>query len=360
MKHFLTPCLCSVLLWVGAVPAPAQEKDSALWERAMKIHGEAIVIDAHAHAQLFDSPEPHSLDLGHKTENSQIDFVTMEEGGVDAVFMSMPLRGEASRNKGSKAILESIEHVRRQLDEYSTLGELALTAVDLKRIHDRGKRAVVLCVEERNVLERRIGTLEVYDRHGIRMITLNDHRDDAIAVPDSGDSVNSHLSEFGLQVVQEMNRLGMLIDVTHLSDSLQLEIIEKSKDPIVASHSCVRALHDKPRNVPDPILEAIADRGGIVAITFHSNHLSPKPIPPRVEVDVLIDHIDHAVRVAGIDHIALGSDFGGRGGPIGLETAEGFPLISYHLLKRGYKAEEIKKILGGNLLRVLEEIREPS
>jgi membrane dipeptidase len=187
----------------------------------------------------------------------------------------------------------------------------------------------------------------------------------------------------------------MLIDITHVPDRLQREIIEESKAPLMASHSCVRALHDKPRNIPDDILKAIADKGGVVAITFFSGHLSKdfteqsaqadaeyetekaklekkfgddkaeldrrlrdleaELAPKKVAIDLVIDHIDHAVKIAGIDHVGIGSDFGGDTLPSGLEDARGFPLITYHLLKRGYSGDDIKKILGRNLLRVLEE-----
>jgi membrane dipeptidase len=193
-----------------------------------------------------------------------------------------------------------------------------------------------------------------------------------------------------------MNRLGMLIDITHCPDRLQKDILKTSQVPIIASHSVVRALHDIGRNIPDDILRAIAAKGGVVCMTFYCGHLSeeytekvqkPRQIfnkeqkrlrteykndpdklneklmaldkkifPPGVDIEILIDHMDHAVKVAGVDHVGLGSDFGGIHNPVGLETAAGFPLITYHLLKRGYKEEDVKKILGGNLLRVFGEV----
>jgi membrane dipeptidase len=246
-------------------------------------------------------------------------------------------------------------------------------------------------------LEGHTVLLEAYYKMGVRLITIGHTKIDPIAETDSEDAGESGLSRFGKEVVREMNRLGMLIDITHVSDNLQLSIIEESKVPVIASHSCVRTLNDRPRELPDGILKELAKKGGAIMITFHSAHLSSeyavrhndafgkfnaekKKLEEKfkdneaelakqfkilierifskgVDIELLIDHIDHAVKVAGIDHVGLGSDFiSGVGAPIGLETAAGYPLITYHLLKRGYKEEDIKKILGGNLLRVFYEV----
>lgn len=376
--------------------APALEQDDALWKKARRIHDEALVIDAHAHAQMFSAPDPHALDLGHPTENSQIDFVTMKQGGLDAVFMAMPLRGEADRDNPSKGIFDSIERVRQQVGQYSNLAEIALSPSDVQRIHKSGKRSVLLSTEFPGHLEGNIENVEPYYSQGVRSFTLTS---DQLLRSDTGDQEEG-LSEFGRDVIKEMNRLGMLIDISHAEDPQQLAVVRESKAPIVASHSCVRALYGKPRNISDEILKAIAERGGVVAITFSSYHLSKayseqtqkaevdyeaaraqlekelegneeelkaklselrsRLFPKRVSIDVLMDHIDHAVRIAGINHVGIGSDFGGNNIPIGLETAEGLTLVTYHLLKRGYKEEDIKKILGGNLLRVFEEVQNVS
>jgi membrane dipeptidase len=384
-----------LLLSVFSTAAAAQTPDDPLWEKALQIHDEAIVMDAHAHANLFSVPEPSPLNLGKKTGESQIDFPTMKEGGLDAVFMALPLRGDADRNDPPKGIAKSAESVRSHLGQYSNLAELALSAADVRRIHATGKRAVLLSIESQGYTGGKTDTLDALYEKGIRSITLSHSRFDRIAESDTEDAGDNGLSKFGRSVIKTMNRLGMLIDITHIPDRLQREIIEESKAPVMASHSCVRALHDKPRNIPDDILKAIAEKGGLVAVTFFSGHLSKEfteqaskadakfetekakleekfgddkaeldrrlrdleaeLAPPKVEIDLVIDHIDHAMKVAGVDHVGIGSDFGGDTLPIGLEDASGFPLITYHLLKRGYSGDDIKKILGGNLLRVLEE-----
>jgi membrane dipeptidase len=206
------------------------------------------------------------------------------------------------------------------------------------------------------------------------------------------------LSQFGIEVIKEMNRLGLLIDITHISDGLQREALQISKAPVMASHSCVRALNNIPRNVPDNILKLIKKNGGAIMVQFSSLYLSPeyyqkyqairenyliirqslykkyaddkqtlfqrllehdvKYRTPAVDIELLLDHIDHAVKIAGIDHVGLGSDFIREVNARGLEDPEGYVLITYNLLKRGYSEENIKKILGENLLRILQEVQD--
>lgn len=374
----------------------AQEVDKEMWEKAQKLHEEAIVIDAHAHSMIYLYLTSHFLDLGNKTGKSQTDFVTMKEGGVDTVFLALPLPGDIGSGNTSKEIMDDIELVREEVEKYSHLASVAATPKDIRKIHDAGKRGVVFSIEYSGTLEGHPKTLEAYYQKGVRLITIAHDKIDRIADSETEDAGESGLSQYGKAVIAEMNRLGMLIDVTHCTDRLQTDIIRESKVPIIASHSVTRALHNIDRNIPDDILKAIADKGGVVCMTFYCGHLSkeyaekvqePRQIfnkertklreelkdnpeelnkklialekkifPPGVDIEVLIDHIDHAVKVAGADHVGLGSDFGGTHNPVGLETAAGYPLITYHLLKRGYKGRDIKKILGGNLLRVFEEV----
>ena len=378
--------------------AGAEEVDKDLWEKALKIHEKAIVIDAHAHPMIHLYMTSHYLNLGNKTGKSQTDFVTMKEGGVDTVFLSLPIAGDMGGQGTTKEIMEDIEVIREEVEKNSRLAAIAATPSDIRKIHEAGKRAVVLSIEYPGNLEGHPETLELYYKKGIRQITIAHDKVERIANSDKEDAGESGLSRYGREVVGEMNRLGMVIDVTHCTDRLQKDILEESEVPIIASHSVTRALHDIDRNIPDDILEAIAEKGGVVCMTFYCGHLSKeytdkvrkprqmfneeqeklreelkddpdklneelmaldkKIFPPGVDIEVLIDHFDHAVKVAGIDHVGIGSDFGGIHNPIGLETAAGYPLITYHLLKRGYAEEDIIKILGGNLLRVFEEVQE--
>ena len=383
----------------------AQERDEELWKKAKQLHFDAIVIDAHAHPMtsygINPDATPDNLDLGKKTELSSIDFITMKEGGLDAAFFSIPLLNNINEKTQKKRIMDDLALMRNHVDKYSSLAEIALTPSDIRRIHDSGKRAVLFGIESRDCLEGHTALLEAYYKAGARMITIGHTKIDPIADTDKEDAGDSGLSRFGKDVIHEMNRLGMLIDITHVPDNLQLSIIAESKAPVIASHSCVRALNDRPREIPDEILKELAKKEGAIMITFHSAHLSreyaarhnkafekfntekkkleeklkdnkaelvkqlkvlkAKTFAKGVDIELLIDHIDHAVKVAGIDHVGLGSDFiAGIGSPVGLETAAGYPLITYHLLKRGYTGEEIKKILGGNLLRVFSEVQNNS
>jgi membrane dipeptidase len=398
-KSFIV--LSALMFLFIVLSIPAQEKDEELWKKARKIHFDAIVIDAHAHPMTSQgmTPDavPDNLDLGKKTEYSCVDFITMKEGGLDAAFFSIPLLNDLNPGNPTKRILDDIVLVRSHVDKYSNLAEIALTPSDIRRIHNSGKRAVLFGIESANCMEGHTVLLEAYYNMGVRLITIAHTKTDSIADTDSEEAGGSGLSRFGKDVVREMNRLGMLIDITHVPDNLQLSIIEESRAPVIASHSCVRVLNDRPREMPDGILKELAKKGGGIMIAFHSAHLSSeyatrhneafgkfntekrkleekfkdnkaelakqfKILRDRiftkgVDIELLIDHIDHAVKVAGIDHVGLGSDFiSGVGGPIGLETAAGYPLITFHLLKRGYEAEDIKKILGGNLLRVFNDV----
>ena len=391
----------TLLIWTLSVSIlttlSAQDIDKDLWQKAMKIHNDAIVMDAHAHALLFGVGRRDQLDLGKKDGKSQIDFISMKEGGLDALFLSVPLPGDKDAGNSSKKILDDVRLIRQQIETYGELAELALTPGDIRKNHALGKRAIVFSTEYPRCLEGHSAMLDAYYAGGIRMITLSTDSVDQIAesVDDAGG--NEILSPYGREVIGKMNRLGMLIDITHTSDDLQKDIIEFSRAPVVASHSCMRSVVDISRNIPDDILQSLAKKGGAVMITFYSGYLSnayraeseridklleaeriklkeqypddpdevdkqvnameEKLAPPKAGIENLIDHIDHAVKVAGADHVGIGSDFGGINVPVGLETAAGFPLITTHLLKRGYTENDIAKIMGGNLLRVFEEVQ---
>jgi membrane dipeptidase len=343
-----------------------QKKDPKLWEKARKIHAEALVLDAHAHPVIGGNNPRIDLELGRKTGKSQVDFITMKEGGLDGLFLALPLVKEEDRDKPVKMILDSIEIIKNHVQKYPQLAEIVLTPAEIRKIHEAGKRAVLLSIEYPDRLGGRIEMVEEYYKRGIRSITITHDEIDRL---ENEGSIEGRLSDFGRDVIEEMNRVGMLIDITHASDKLQLGAIQASRAPVIASHSCMRALYDKPRNISDDMLKAMADKGGAVMVTFASGHLSKEYAekaekegvsPPSVNIEVLIDHIDHAVKTIGADHVGLGSDFVGHVNPVGLETASGLPLITYHLLKRGYSKKDIKKILGGNLLKILERVEEIS
>jgi membrane dipeptidase len=356
MRYVTIVCAPSMLLITFGVLSCAKTSDSTLWERANRIHEEAVVIDAHAH------PKPgaaETLSLGEKKAGFEVDFVTMKEGGLDAVFFSLPvLTSESDARPDSVRILEDARAVADEVERFEGLAEIARSSEDISRIQALGKRAVLLGVESGDPFGGDIGTLERFFDAGIRMVTLSP---EALAapIPGQGDQNDSGLDGFGERVVEEMNRLGVIIDITHTPDSLQLDIIGTSITPVVASHSCTRALNDVPRQMPDSIIRALAERGGVICVTFYPGHISGGYPDQAVTVEDLVDHIDHIVQIAGVDHVGFGSDFlGSENHTVGLESAAGLPAITYSLLQRGYSKEEIEKILGGNLLRVHGAVQE--
>jgi len=337
-----------MLLAVVSFFACSATRDETLRERANSIHQQAVVIDAHAH------PKPsaaETLSLGEKTEAFEVDFLTMKEGGLDAVFFAVPLPGMQSAGLPEPAqILADVEAIADEVERFQDLAEIAQSPDDIARIHALGKRAVLLGVEATDPFGGDIGTLEQMFEAGIRMVTLPS---EPLGTPELP------LDDFGMRIVAEMNRLGMIIDITHTSDRQQMDIIRTSVKPVVASHSCTRALNDIPRQMPDSIIRSLAEEGGAICVTFYPGHISSDYPDSTITIEDLVDHIDHIVRIAGADHVCFGSDFiGGDHHTVGLESAAGLPGITHTLLERGYSQRDIAKILGENLLRVFESVQE--
>ncbi len=326
-------------------------------ELASRIHDEAIVIDAHAHQRMNDAGQ---LNLGEKTGVIEVDFVTMKEGGLDAIFFSVPLMpGESGHIPEPEELLKDIALIHAGVERYKELAELAITPADIRRIHESGKRSVLIGMETQDPFGGDIHVLRQYYDAGLRMITLPHQSISTPADPNSDPDGGLLLNDFGRQIIKDMNRLGMIIDITHTPDSLQLDIIRTSAQPVIASHSCVRALNNVPREIPDSIIQALAEKGGAICVTFFPGHISQKHPDQPVLLEDLVDHIDHIVELVGIDHVGFGSDFlGSEIHTTGLESAADLPSITYQLLKRGYSREDIHKILGGNLLRIFETVQQ--
>jgi membrane dipeptidase len=280
-------------------------------------------------------------------------------------------------------------------EKYSSVFEMAYTADDIIHIREKGKIASLIGIEGGNAIENNLGVLDTYYRLGARYMTLT--LSDTIDWVDSATDVARHggITEFGEQVVVEMNRLGMLVDISHISAEAMSDVLRVSKSPVIASHSSAFALSATPRNIPDDILKSISENEGIVMVNFFPAYLTQEgaeisqlfweyvhylesdpnlsedeinkledkwleehPVP-KCSVDNVVDHIEHIVKTAGIDHVGLGSDFDGiPAGPENLEDVSCFPYITQVLLNRGYKEEAIHKILGGNFLRVFRMAEE--
>jgi len=373
-----------------------QEKiDLQLWEKAMKIHNEAIVVDTHCDTPMVMLER--GLDIGKKSDKNDVDFVRMKEGGLDASFFAAFVSNRLDKKHPAKNALEMIDEIHQQVEKYPDLAEMAYSPRDIRDIHQKGKRAILIGMENGGPIEGSLRILRNFYRLGVRYITLTHNSNNDICDSSSDETAKwNGVSPFGKEVIKEMNRLGMLIDVSHISDKAFWDVLEVSEVPVFASHSCVRSICDSHRNLSDDMIKALAKKGGVIQITFYSGFLDEgfrqkseeirkkiapeikklretykdnqegywdgvfklwkKHSPPPIPIKKLMDHIDHVVKLVGVDYVGLGSDFDGAGSfPRGLEDVSGFPLITYHLLKRGYSETDIKKILGGNFLRVFEK-----
>jgi membrane dipeptidase len=302
----------------------------------------------------------------------------------------------------AKEALELIDEIYRQVEMYPALAKMAYSPNDIVQIHREGKRAILIGMENGGPLEGSLRLLRDFYRLGARYITLTHNNNNNICDSSTAEQPKwNGLSPFGKEVVKEMNRLGMLIDVSHVSDKTFWDVIRESEAPVFASHSCSRTICDVPRNMTDDMIRALANKGGVIQVNFYSNFVDPeysrlaeefeKKMSPEFKklretykndrkaywlevtkiwkaqgpaapgIESLMKQIDYVVKLVGVDYVGLGSDFDGASSyPVGLENVTGYPLITYHLLKRGYKKEDIKKILGGNFLRVFGSVIQTS
>jgi membrane dipeptidase len=386
---------------IAATPLVAPGEDSAnrppvvLTDEARKLHAETLLIDGHndlpwelrqqARGQ-FDK-----LDISKVQKSLQTDIPRLRQGGVGAQFWSVWVPGETSkRGAALSTTIEQIELVKAMIARYPETFELALTVDDIQRIAKTGKIASLIGVEGGYSIEGSIPVLrQLYDM-GARYMTLT--HSDSLDWADSGTDVprSGGLSQFGEEVVREMNRLGMMVDISHVSPDAMKDALRITQAPVIFSHSSARGVADHPRNVPDDVLKLTAENGGVVMVNFFSAFIVPvsaerdvKRMAYRRELDktmidegeieqamkrwdaehgrgergtihTLVDHIDHIVKVAGVDHVGIGSDYDGVSMlPEQLEDVSTYPYITQALLDRGYSADDIRKINGGNLLRVM-------
>jgi len=404
MKTKKTSTAVFIFLFVSFLfSQPSKDIDPQLWKKTLKIHQEAIVIDSHCDTPMVMLRR--GFDIGKKSSQNEVDLIRMKEGGLDAAIFAVFVSNRLDKQHPSINALEMIDEIFNQVEKNSHLAKMAYSSQDIKDIHSTGKRAILMGMENGGPIEGNLRLLRNFYRLGIRYITLTHWNNNNICDASTQEKkLWNGLSPFGKKVVKEMNRLGMIIDVSHISDQSFYDVIKLSRAPVFASHSCVRSLCDTPRNLSDEMIKTLAKNGGVIQINFYSGFLDPiykkkaakirKKIAPKrkklkkkygdnstrywdamvqlwkkypiapPKIEVLINHIDYVVKLVGVDHVGLGSDYDGAGSyPVGLEDVSGYPLITYHLLKRGYKEEDIKKILGGNFLRlfkVVENKKEPA
>ena len=344
--------------------------------RARRLHFSSLVLDTHIDTPLKMMRDPN-YDFGRENDSGHVDLPRLKRGGLDGAFFSIYMPGTVTGPKAVSDSLKTIASVHRLVELYGDDLEFCTSASDVRRAQRRGKFAMLMGMEGGHMIHNSLPILRMYARLGIRYLTLthNVNTDWADSVADS--RVYGGLNELGRDVVKELNRLGVLVDVSHVSDETFWDILEVTEAPVMASHSSCRDLSNHPRNMSDEMIRALAEQGGVIQITFVDQFLDVEhhaareasiqesstggeadaggqPIPP-VNWERIIDHIDHAVQVAGVDHVGLGSDFDGADMPRGMEDVSLLPKITQELLKRGYDEDQIRLILGENTLRILQE-----
>lgn len=341
------------------------------YEDPLVIHENILTIDTHVDTPFYIYMTDPDFDLGERHDPyecaSKVDFPRMKEGGLDAIFFAVFVwqreRTPEGNEDAKEKALDMLNIIHENLERHSELADLALTAKDAYRIEKGGNRAVFIGMENGYPIGNDLTLIETYYDLGVRYVTLcwsmNNDICDSSTDPAGPEHVG--LSDFGKEVVAEMNRLGMIVDVSHISDKAFYDVLEVTTAPVIASHSGARAIHDHPRHLDDAMLKKLAENGGVVHVLFMYVK-EPDLDDPEKKATVadVVDHIDHIVEVAGIDHVGIGSDFDGGGGVVGCFDVSEMPNITMELVNRGYSREEIRKIWGGNFLRVLRAVEKAS
>jgi len=329
----------------------------SLEERVDKLHDTIISIDTHNDfAMSLAFPERRST-----VAKGQVSFEQMKEGRLDAAFFAA-YQGQGPCSEDGREMARYLADsmlcaLHRYARENMDLGEIAYNTDDIRSLKARGKAAMLLSIENAYCLGEDLSLVEHYYNMGVRMIGLTHNGNNDVA-DSCMDSLERHggLSPFGLRVIEEMNRLGMIVDVSHASRKTCLQAVQASSAPIMASHSCVYNLKEIPRNLTDQEILAIASKGGLVQISIGRYFLSFLP-REQVGLSHLIERINYVVKLAGVDHVGIGSDFDGGGGIVGVEDMGKMKAITAALLQEGYTSEDIAKIWGGNVMRLMDAVR---
>lgn len=390
--------LTSALLHLSAdspttKPAPPRGLVT-LTDEARSIHNAGFVFDGHNDVpwrlRELDDLSFRIIDLEKPQKEMHTDIPRLRQGNVGAQFWSAYVPS-STRRKGTavRDTLEQIDVIRRMVEQYPAVFEMAFTADDIPRIRKAGKIASLIGVEGGHSIDNSLGVLRLYHRLGVRYMTLTHSENTDWADSCTDKPRLNGLSKFGEEVVREMNRLGMLVDISHVSADTMRHVLRITRAPIIASHSSAYALADHPRNVPDDVLRLVRKNGGVVMVNFYSGFITPEgarysrrfsqtyrelsaKYPDRKDLRAaldayrkenpfpngslhhVVDHIEHIIKIAGIDHVGLGGDFDGIDRvPRQLEDVSMYPYITQELLNRGHSRDSIHKVLGLNALRVL-------
>jgi membrane dipeptidase len=392
----LSSCLCAGLVFSRRVSA------DDIAERAKKLHFSSIVLDTHDDTtQRFFSKD---FDIGKRNPDGHVDIPRMREGGMNAIFFSIWIDGRIMGPPAVEKALDQIDAVHENVRKYSKDMVLCRTAGEVREAHKQGKIAALIGVEGGHMIGNDIRVLRMFGNLGVRYMTLSHFYNDEWADSSTDKPVHNGLTDFGKDIVREMNRQGIMVDISHVSDKTFYDALEVSKAPLMASHSSCRAICNHPRDMSDEMIKALAAKGGVIQINYERSfidqaykdaydkvsggvvaamekvtkecagdeacvgrkikdmetQMEASGALPRVSWEKIIEHIDHVVKLAGADHVGLGSDFDGATMPDGMEDCSKLPKITEALVRKGYADDDIRKILGGNLLRVMEQTEKVS
>ena len=388
--------LCICLIASAFLPVQRTSGDD-IAERARRLHFSSIVLDTHDDTtQRFFAKD---FDIGKRNPDGAIDVPRMREGGMNAIFFSIWIDGRIMGPPAVQKALDQIDAVHENVNRYSQDLVFCRTAEEVRRAHAQGKLAALIGVEGGHMIGNDIRVLRMFGDLGVRYMTLTHFYNDEWADSSTAKPEHNGLTDFGKDIVREMNRQGIMVDISHVSDKTFYDALEVSKAPLIASHSSCRALCNHVRDMSDDMIKALAAKGGVIQINYEKSFidqgykdaqeklsggvvtlidtlrkecgdaqgcmerkmaaLETQAVAdgklPHVTWQRIVDHIDHAVKLVGADHVGLGSDFDGANMPEGMEDCTHLPQITEALMRKGYSDDDIRKILGGNLLRVMEQ-----
>ena len=396
MKTILTALMAAVFAASGLVQAPqVPPKD----QDVLKLHQNALVWDCHndlAYRVLYEG-----LDIGQRLPGGQVDIPRLREGDVDVQVVALFIQNYLYPDKAARQAFQLLEAMEGAIAKNAGAVELARTGSDIERITSQGKIAMPLAIEGGHAIEDRLDLLRTFHERGVSSMTLTHNISHGWADASAGPPRWNGLNDLGRQVIAEMNKIGMIIDVSHVSDKTFFDVIAATRDPVIFSHSGCRTINPHRRNVSDDMLKALAKNGGVIGIVFELTFLSKEyaqaaqelraisrpffqkvpeiedmdlriaiehmsqgrdwPLEGKPTVENLLDHIDHAVKTAGIDHVGLGADMYPRTpSPEGIRGAHDYANITRGLKRRGYSDEDVRKIMGGNFLRIWKQVTDTS
>jgi membrane dipeptidase len=404
MRRILAMLCVVACVMTGALLVRASGADE-IAERARKLHFASIVLDTHDDTTqrfLFSK----TFELGKRNPDGHVDIPRMREGGMNAIFFSIWVDGRVMGPPAVQKALDQIDAVHENVKRDSNDMVFCQTAAEVREAHKNGKIAALIGVEGGHMIGNDIRMVRVFGDLGVRYMTLSHFYNDEWADSSTDKPVHNGLTDYGKEIVREMNRQGMMVDISHVSDKTFYDALEVSKAPLIASHSSCRALCNHPRDMSDAMIKAMAAKGGVIQINYERSFIDQAykeafdkyaggVVAPKYEEDIrkecgedlecasreaqkimnaliaegklphvswerIIDHIDHVAKLAGPEHVGLGSDFDGADMPDGLEDCSKLPKITEALLRKGYSEDDIRKILGENTLRVMEQVERVS